>query len=136
VSHFVRVFFGCCALACLRLPTKHGVFSVRVFRDLETGKDIVVMVAEGTTQIDAVPVRVHDQCMTSEVFGSLKCDCREQLEFAQKYICQHGGVIIYLQQEGRGIGLANKIAAYRLQVCACNADQSNKKQFPALLRHC
>lgn len=60
-------------------------------------------------------VRVHDQCITSEVFGSKRCDCREQLHLAIKMIQEEGGIIIYLQQEGRGIGITNKIKAYNLQ---------------------
>ena len=60
-------------------------------------------------------MRVHDQCFTSEVFGSKRCDCREQLEDSLKLIQKESGIIIYLQQEGRGIGIANKVAAYSLQ---------------------
>lgn len=110
------------------LPTSEGAFRVRAYRSTGSLRESepIAMISGQVKGKTGVPVRVHDQCFTSEVFGSLKCDCREQLLFAKEYTKQHGGVVIYMPQEGRGIGLANKIMAYSMQEQGLDTVDANR----------
>ena len=99
-----------------RLPTEHGEFRIRVFHEEETGLDHVAILLVDMEGPDPVLVRVHSECLTGDAFSSLRCDCGPQLHAAMRLIQEIGwGCLIYLRQEGRGIGLHAKIQAYNLQ---------------------
>lgn len=117
-----------------KLPTRKGMYRVRAYKDASKPgdeSDIIVLIHGEVEKRSDVICRVHDQCFTSEVIHSLKCDCREQLDYAMDFIkdrslCPLGGMIIYMPQEGRGIGLANKIKAYSMRELGLDTVDANR----------
>lgn len=103
-------------LVDVKMPTSHGNFQLHAYREINSGMEHLALVKGTWDKDEAVLVRVHSSCMTGDIFGSCRCDCGPQLHKAMEMIEKEGkGVIIYLNQEGRGIGLTNKLKAYKLQ---------------------